>query len=200
MCLIKFVKRQDKVSYGKKRTMTEKFERFNTGDLVWLWNPAVQRKKGYNCRKLHRAWQGPFEIIKKLSDATYRIQHMAKRRQRQVAHFDHLKPCNTDIHLHKAIQPVETPLESPVSEQLPNTGANNLDVEEDVDDEAPILLANEEEKSSGGDVVPEIRIAGKLMEENQVEDNMEAENNQEVPRIQLVHPHLMIQSKVLLTL
>ena len=65
-------------------------ERFNTGDLVWLWNPAVPRKKGYNCRKLHRAWQGPFEITKQLSDATYRIQHTAKRRQRQVVHFDRL--------------------------------------------------------------------------------------------------------------
>ena len=144
-------------------------ERFNTGDLVWLWNPAVPRKKGYNCRKLHRAWQGPFEIIKQLSDATYRIQHTAKRRQRQVVHFDRLKPCNPDVRLHKAIQPVETPPESPVSEQ-PH-----------VDDEALVLLANEEVQSSGEHVVPEIGIAGQLPEDNQVEDNMEAENNHEVP-------------------
>ena len=153
-------------------------ERFNTGDLVWLWNPAVPRKKGYNCRKLHRAWQGPFE---QLSDATYRIQHTAKRRQRQVVHFDRLKPCNPDVRLHKAIQPVETPPESPVSKQPPNANDDNLDVEEDVDDEAPVLLANEEEQSSGEHVVPEIGIAGQLPEDNQVEDNMEAENKHEVP-------------------
>ena len=131
-------------------------ERFNTGDLVWLWNPAVPRKKGYNCRKLHRAWQGPFEIIKQLSDATYRIQHTAKRRQRQVVHFDRLKPCNPDVRLHKAIQPVETPPESPVSEQPLNANDDNLDV----DEEAPVLLANEEEQSSGEHVVPEIGTAG----------------------------------------
>ena len=155
-------------------------EIFNTGDLVWLWNPAVPRKKGFNCRKLHRAWQGPFEIIKQLSSATYRIQHTAKRRQRQVVHFDRLKPCNPDVHLHKVIQPVETPLESHVSQQIPNTNTDNLDVEEDTDDEAPLLLGSEEQ-SSGGNVAPEIGIAGQLPEENQVEVNMETENTQEVP-------------------
>ncbi|KAL5502934.1 hypothetical protein EMCRGX_G009794 [Ephydatia muelleri] len=176
---------QDNISHRQSQLRQKAYydkkvhgERFNTGDLVWLWNPAVPRKKGYNCRKLHRAWQGPFE---QLSDATYRIQHTAKRRQRQVVHFDRLKPCNPDVRLHKAIQPVETPPESPVSKQPPNANDDNLDVEEDVDDEAPVLLANEEEQSSGEHVVPEIGIAGQLPEDNQVEDNMEAENKHEVP-------------------
>ena len=148
---------------------------------MWLWNPAVSRKKGFNCRKLHRAWQGPFEIIKQLSGATYRIQHTANRRQRQVVHFDRLKPCNPDVRLHEAVQPVGTTLESPVNEQTPNTNADNLDVEQDVDDEAPILLANEEEQSSRRDMAPDIGISGQPPEENQVVDNMEAENTQGWP-------------------
>ena len=123
---------------------------------------------------------------------------MAKRRQRQVVHFDRLKPCNPDVRLHKVIQPVETPLESHVSQQIPNTNADNLDVEEDTDDEAPLLLGSEEQ-SSGGNVAPEIGIAGQLPEENQVEVNMETENTQEVPET-VVLPHLMTQNKVQFTL
>ena len=51
-------------------------------------------------------------------------------------------------------------------------------VEEDVYDEAPILLANEDEQSSRRDMAPDIGISGQSPEENQVEDNMEAENTQ----------------------
>ena len=51
-------------------------------------------------------------------------------------------------------------------------------VEEDVDDEAPILLANEDEQSSRRDMAPDIGISGQSPEKNQVEDNMEAENTQ----------------------
>ena len=76
-------------------------------------------------------------------------------------------------------------MESPVNEQTPYTNADNLDVEEDVDDEAPILLANEEEQSSRRDMAPDIGISGQPPEENQVEDNMEAENTQGMPETKI---------------
>lgn len=63
-----------------------------TGSLVWLWNPAVPQRKGYNCKKLHQAWWVLFEIVQRLSDVTYRIRHTTNRRQRLVVHFDHLPP------------------------------------------------------------------------------------------------------------
>ena len=49
----KYVKRQDRVWYDK-RHIDRKIhgEKFNTGDFVWLWNPAVPRKEGYNCKKV----------------------------------------------------------------------------------------------------------------------------------------------------
>ena len=34
----------------------------------------------------------PFEIVKKLLNATYRIQHAQYRNQHTVVHFDHAKP------------------------------------------------------------------------------------------------------------
>ena len=71
-------------------------EPFEPGDLVWLHCPAVPRGQS---RKLHRPWTGPFRVVRKLSDATYRIQKVRVRRQRLVVHFDRLKPCPSNIHL-----------------------------------------------------------------------------------------------------
>ena len=48
------------------------------GDLVWL-HSAVARKGPR--RKLCHQWIGPFKVIKRLSDATYRIQHVLRRNQ-----------------------------------------------------------------------------------------------------------------------
>ena len=67
---------------------------FSVGDLVMLYTSVVPR--GY-CKKLHRPWSGPFKILKKLSDVTYRIQRCQGRRQRLVVHFNRLKLCPSDI-------------------------------------------------------------------------------------------------------
>ena len=48
-------------------------EPFKPGDLVWLHSPAIA--KGHS-KKLHKPWTGPFKIVSKLSEATYRIQHI----------------------------------------------------------------------------------------------------------------------------
>jgi hypothetical protein len=61
--------------------------RYEPGDAVWLHNPA--RKKGVS-PKLSRPWEGPFRVIKRLSDVTYRIQKSAKAVPK-VVHFDRLK-------------------------------------------------------------------------------------------------------------
>ena len=53
-----------------------------------MHNPA--RKVGI-CPKLVRSWEGPFLVIKRLSDVTYRIQR-SPRAKRKVVHFDRLKP------------------------------------------------------------------------------------------------------------
>jgi hypothetical protein len=61
--------------------------RFEVGDAVWLHNPA--RKKGVS-PKLSRPWEGPFKVVKRLSDVTYRIQKSVKTKPK-VVHFDRLK-------------------------------------------------------------------------------------------------------------
>ena len=63
---------------------------YDVGDLVWLFSPAVPPSQ---YKKLHHPWSGPFEIVKCLTDATYRIANQAAKLQRFVVHFDRLKPC-----------------------------------------------------------------------------------------------------------
>ena len=52
-------------------------------------------------KKLHHPWSGPFEIVKHLTDATYRIANQAAKRQQFVVHFDRLKPCVSGTRFNK---------------------------------------------------------------------------------------------------
>ena len=69
---------------------------FEAGELVWLHSPAVPRGQS---KKLYCPWTGPFRIVRKISDATYRIQNVKARHHRLVVHFDSLKLCPQDMRL-----------------------------------------------------------------------------------------------------
>ncbi|XP_072042736.1 uncharacterized protein [Amphiura filiformis] len=73
-----------KKSYDHRVTKSS----YKAGDAVWLHNPA--RRKGIS-PKLSRPWEGPFTIINKLSDVTYRIQK-SERSAPKVIHSNRLKP------------------------------------------------------------------------------------------------------------
>ena len=74
---------------------------FQVGDMVWLHNPAVPRGKS---KKLHRPWTGPYRVIRRLSDAVYRLQDTQHRRRRPVVHFNRLKICPSSVRLPKESQ------------------------------------------------------------------------------------------------
>ena len=65
------------------------------GNLVWLHSPVIGKGKS---RKLHHPWTGPYKVIKKLSDVTYRVQKLQGCKQRKVVHFNQLKPCPDNIY------------------------------------------------------------------------------------------------------
>jgi len=67
---------------------------FNVGDFVMLYTSVVPRGC---CKKLHCPWSGPFKVLKKISEVTYRIQRCEGRKQRLVVHFNRLKLCPQDI-------------------------------------------------------------------------------------------------------
>ena len=86
---------------------------YNVDDYVWLYSPAVPPGQS---KKLHHPWSGPFQIIKRLSDATYRIADTSAKRQRHIVHFDRLKPCTPGTRLPQAQQPTQ-----PISVQPSST-------------------------------------------------------------------------------
>ena len=62
------------------------------GDLVWLHTTVLARG---NTKKLHHPWKGPYRILKRPTDSTYKIQSLRNPRERAVVHFNRLKPCTT---------------------------------------------------------------------------------------------------------
>ena len=54
------------------------------GDLVWLHNAAVPKGKS---KKFHKPWEGPFRVVKKISDVTYRVQLLSNHRKRVCCTF-----------------------------------------------------------------------------------------------------------------
>ena len=60
------------------------------GSLVWLFNPVVPKGRA---KKFHKPWSGPFKVISRLSDNTYRIKNTRRPFKTKVVHFDRLKQC-----------------------------------------------------------------------------------------------------------
>jgi len=59
---------------------------FQEGQKVWFFNP--QREKG-KAPKLQKNWEGPYLIVKKLSEVVYCIQKTPRHRKK-IIHSDRL--------------------------------------------------------------------------------------------------------------
>ena len=80
----------------------------------------VRRIPPGQSKKLCHPWSGPFEVIKRLSDATYRIVDRTTKRNRQVVHFDRLKLCPPGTRCQVFRQPLQTtPLQSSSTTTVP---------------------------------------------------------------------------------
>jgi len=78
--------------------------------LVWLHSTVIPR----GGLKLHHPWTGPWRVLKRISDATYRIQHLDTKQKRPVLHFDHLKPVVPGTRFDDQVQsPLTTPDKPP---------------------------------------------------------------------------------------
>jgi hypothetical protein len=64
---------------------------FETGDLVYLYSPAV--KPGLT-RKFHTAWSGSHRVTAKVTELNYEI--VDQKGRNQVVHSNRLKPYNGD--------------------------------------------------------------------------------------------------------
>ena len=68
-------------------------EPHKAGDLVMLFSPVVP--KG-GARKFRCPWIGPFTVLERVSEVTYRIQSTVNNKT-SIVHFDRLKPCRPDV-------------------------------------------------------------------------------------------------------
>ena len=75
---------------------------YDQGRLVWLYNPVVPKGRA---KKFHKPWTGPYKVLNKLSDSTYRIKHTCRPFRTKVVHFDCLKPCHNDVRLPQVLGP-----------------------------------------------------------------------------------------------
>ena len=127
---------------GKQKRQTELYnkkvhgEPHEVGALVWLLTPQVPRGKS---KKLHKWWTGPFKVVKRLSQVTYRIQHVKNRAKRLVVHFDRLKRCHPNIRLSEQFNNTQHPANDyTISDEQRQGPTNNefgthLEVVEDSD-------------------------------------------------------------------
>jgi len=85
----KLVKKANKKSHLKNKRLYDrkaKLRSFQTGDIVYLYNPAQKHGK---CFKFHKYWTGPFQITAELSDLNYGIISMNNKTR--VVHVNRLK-------------------------------------------------------------------------------------------------------------
>ena len=123
---------------GKQERQAETYNKkvhgkpHQVGTLVWLLSPQVPH---VSKKKLHRWWTGPYKVIKRISDATYRVQHINNKTRRIVVHFDRLKRCQPDTRLDdKCSKPTATTWAPPVqSQKSPHQFGTNLQMAEDSD-------------------------------------------------------------------
>jgi len=72
-------------------------------------------------------------ILKRISDSTYRIQHLQRWKVRKIVHFNQLKPCLKNIWLDSGNQPTSLaqPACSKDTTKSPQTVPNDIEIVED---------------------------------------------------------------------
>ena len=63
---------------------------FSEGEMVWRWYPPTANQK------LGLAWIGPYQVLKKFTSVTYKIEHQSSNKI-LVVHVDHLKKCHSQM-------------------------------------------------------------------------------------------------------
>ena len=82
---LKVTQRRQKDAFDKGVKCTV----YQPGDLVLRFSPEL---KPGEPNKFHRKWEGPFEIVERVSEVTYRLRRMGRRSRRSsIVHFNNLR-------------------------------------------------------------------------------------------------------------
>ena len=63
---------------------------YKDGDTVWLFDTVIDKGKS---KKFHHPWQGPYRVLKKISDCDYLIESTTGKHTQTIVHFNRLKLC-----------------------------------------------------------------------------------------------------------
>ena len=139
----------------QKRTYDRKVhgQGLEEGQFVWLFNNA--RKKGRS-PKLEFRWDGPFLVVKKLSDVTYRVQRKPGSKA-FVVHGDRLKPYTGEALEAWGCQPKK--VEVKLTEEV--RGSESVDVNE-------VVCEDVSEGPGEGEEPPEALTGGPKSSEGEV--------------------------------
>ena len=143
-CLGKSARRQ-KRNYDRRASE----HGLKEGQLVWLFNPA---RKKHLSPKLQLRWEGPWLIVKRLSDVTVRIQ-LRRGSKPKVVHVDRLKP-----YVGEAIQPWGYRSNGEAVESPPLDQVEEPELEVRVDEVSP--GANDAAPVMGVDITEEVEGQG----------------------------------------
>ena len=105
--------------------------KYEVGEWVRVHNPSTKRGQ---VKKLKRCYQGPYKIIKVITDVVYRVQKV-KGKQRMVVHYNRLKDASQEK---SAAENTVEDTEATMS-QFPSEGANEIGSEtQDMSSSDPI--------------------------------------------------------------
>ena len=83
------------------------------GDLVWLFEP--HRAKS---RKFYLPWQGPYGVLNRTSEVTYKICKRGRPERWTKIHFNRLKPYIGENEVRRSKKNAARPM--PLYEEIPN--------------------------------------------------------------------------------
>ena len=120
-CRSQLNKNQVKQSHYYNKTVHE--ISLEVGLLVWLFTPAWKKELS---RKLSSPWSGPYEIVKKLSDITFRIK-LVNGGKLSVVRVNRLRPvkphtfCSSELpdHFQEPMVSKDVETRTDISEALP---------------------------------------------------------------------------------
>lgn len=119
--------RRQKDLYNKKVTGGTIME----GDKVWLFSPHKAKS-----RKFYLPWDGPFEVLEKISETNYKVAKPNDKRRWLIVHYNRLKP-------YVAEQPISLPRSSPYRRRVLDTEQQEDEFDPMEDELEAVLIPRE---------------------------------------------------------
>ena len=125
---------------------------YEVGSHVWVLFPQMPRGKS---KKLYRPWSGPFVVVKRLSNVTYRVQDCSNRRKRMVVHFNRLKQYKQRVQTTAKVKAKDKPPQD--NTQPHHHFGAELELVDEFEGDVVLTHRGNPPQGGGADIEPNIR-------------------------------------------